>query len=112
MITTLIAIINNEHYGCQDISKFIDRLVARKIPMPHRVRRSQMVTFAAIRLRGPGFKPRPGQKFETGFLLHSHPSSGEDVSPMQGEAIRRHYIKPEYLYLSSGHQHYFSIPVL
>src|SRR6218665_1399537 len=27
-------------------------------------RRSRMVTFTAIRLRGPGFKPRPGQKFE------------------------------------------------
>src|SRR6218665_1466653 len=51
----------------------------------------------AIRLRGPGFKPRPGQKFETRFLLHSHPSGGEGVSPMQGEAIRRLYIKPEYL---------------
>jgi len=23
-----------------------------------------VVTFTAIRLRGPGFKPRPGQKFE------------------------------------------------
>ena len=31
------------------------------------VSRSRVVTFAAIRLRGPGFKPRPsaGQKFET-----------------------------------------------
>src|SRR6218665_1104978 len=27
-------------------------------------RRSRVVTFTAIRLRGPGFKPRPGQKFE------------------------------------------------
>ena len=26
--------------------------------------RSRVVTFTAIRLRGPGFKPRPGQKFE------------------------------------------------
>src|SRR6218665_96450 len=61
------------------------------------VRRSRVVTFAAIRLRGPGFKPRPGQKFETRFMLHSQPSGGEGVSPMQGVATRRHYIKPEYL---------------
>ena len=61
------------------------------------VHRRRVVMFAAIRLRGPGFKPQPGQKFETTFLLHSHPSSGEGVSPVQGEAIRRRYIKPEYL---------------
>src|SRR6218665_3598685 len=61
------------------------------------VHRSRVVMFAAIRLRGPGFKPRPGQKFETRFLLHSHPSGGEGVSPVQGEAIRCRYIKPEYL---------------
>ena len=61
------------------------------------VRCSRVVTFAAIRLRGPGFKPRPGQKFETRFLLHSHPSGGEGMSPVQGEAKGRHYIKPEYL---------------
>jgi len=59
------------------------------------VRRSQLVTFAAIRLQGPGFKPPPGPKFETRFLLHSHPSGGKGVSPVQGEAIRRRYIKPE-----------------
>ena len=58
--------------------------------------RSRVVMFAAIRLWGPRFKPRPGQKFETRFLLHSHPGGGEGVSPMQGEAIRRRYIKPEY----------------
>src|SRR6218665_1803014 len=62
------------------------------------MRRSRVVTFAAIRLQGPGFKPRPGeQEFETRFLLHPHPSGGEGVSPVQGEAIRRRYIKPEYL---------------
>ena len=33
------------------------------------VRRSQVVTFAAIRLRGPVFKPRPGQKFEKEFCF-------------------------------------------
>ena len=56
------------------------------------VARSRVVMFAAIRLRGTGFKPRPRQKFETRFLLHSHPSGGEGVSPVQGEAISDHYI--------------------
>ena len=62
-----------------------------------RVHRSRVVMFAAIRLRGSGFKHRTGQKFETRFLLHLHPSGGEGVSHVQGEAIRRRYIKPEYL---------------
>jgi len=39
----------------------------------------------------------PGQKFETRFLLQAHPSGGEGVSPVKGDAVRRHYIKPEYL---------------
>ena len=59
------------------------------------VRRSRVVTFTVIRLGGAGFKPRPLQKFETKFLLHSHHSGGEGVSAVQGEAIRRRYIKPE-----------------
>ena len=62
-------------------------------------RRSRVVTFTAIRLGGPGFKRRPGQKFETRFLLHSHPNGGEGMSLVQGEAIRLRYIKLEYLYL-------------
>src|SRR6218665_1191728 len=49
--------------------------------------RSRLVTFTAIRLRGPGFKPRPGQTFENGKnMLQTHPSGGEGVSPVQGEA--------------------------
>ena len=40
-------------------------------------RRSRVVTFTAIRLRGPGFNPN---------LLQAHPSGGEGVSPVQGEA--------------------------
>src|SRR6218665_115753 len=56
--------------------------------------RSRVATFAVIRLRGPGFKPQPGEKFETRFLLHSHLSGGEDVPPVQGEVIRSRYIKP------------------
>src|SRR6218665_1211179 len=46
-------------------------------------RRSRVVTFTAIRLRGPGFKPRPGQKFENEnvcFSFQAHPSGGEGVS--------------------------------
>src|SRR6218665_2585119 len=52
------------------------------------VRRSLVVTFAAIRPRGPRFKPRPGQKFETRFLFHAHfcsasgtTTSGTKASP-------------------------------
>ena len=36
------------------------------------VRLSLVVTFPAIRLQGPWFKPRPGQKFETRFLGPQH----------------------------------------
>ena len=51
---------------------------------PTGCRRSRVVTFTAIRLRGPEFKPRPGQKFEN-EIFQAHPSGGEGVSPMQGE---------------------------
>src|SRR6218665_3864716 len=34
---------------------------------------AMMVTFVAVRLQCPRFKPRPGQKFEMRFLLHAHP---------------------------------------
>ena len=37
--------------------------------------RSLVVMFAAIRLQGPRFKPRPGKKFETRFLFHAQPCS-------------------------------------
>src|SRR6218665_1555407 len=70
-----------------------------------------MVTFAATRLRGSGFKPRPGQKFETRFLLHSHPSGGEGVSSVQGEAIRRRYIKAEYFSYPILSYHILSYPI-
>ena len=58
------------------------------------VRCSRVVTFLAIRLQGLGFKPWPEQKFETRFLLHSHPSGIEGMSPVQGEAIGCCYIIP------------------
>src|SRR6218665_4065195 len=60
-------------------------------------RRSRVVTFEAIKLRGPGFKPQQRQKFEMRFLLHSHPSDGEGVSPVPGAAIRRRHTKPQYI---------------
>src|SRR6218665_2612887 len=44
------------------------------------VRRSIVATFAAIRLQGPRFKPRPRQKFETRFLLHAHPCSASGAT--------------------------------
>src|SRR6218665_1609973 len=47
--------------------------VCRKRQLKGGVRRSLVVTFAAIRLRGLRFKPHPQQKFETRFLLHAHP---------------------------------------
>ena len=47
------------------IFRIILRLLSRS--------RSRVVTFTAIRLRGPGFKPRPGQKFENENFLFSSP---------------------------------------
>src|SRR6218665_1050100 len=41
---------------------------------------SLVLMFAAIRLQGPRFKPRPGQKFGSRFLLHAHPGHPE-ISP-------------------------------
>src|SRR6218665_2559548 len=40
-------------------------------PVQWGVRRSPVVTFAAIILQGPRFKPRPGQTFEMRFLHHA-----------------------------------------
>jgi len=48
---------------------------ADQIILSFGVHHSQVVTFTTIRLRGLGLKPWPGQKFETRFLLHSHPSA-------------------------------------
>src|SRR6218665_3043881 len=48
------------------------------------------------------FNSRLGQKFETRFLLHSQPSGGQGVSPVQGEAIRRRYIIPILSYFGSS----------
>ena len=54
---------------------------------------SLVVTFAAIRLLCPRFKLRPGQKFQTRFLLHAHPcsasgttTSGTRASPKPGNS--------------------------
>src|SRR6218665_3419633 len=43
------------------------------------VRRSLVVMFAAIRLQ---FKPWPGQKFETRFLLRAHPCSASGTTTL------------------------------
>src|SRR6218665_3229613 len=80
---------------CEPIRKL--KMGVRRSQVGGGVHLSRVVTFAAIRLRGLGFKPWQGQKFETSFLLHSHPSGGEGVSPVQGEAIRHQCMKPEYL---------------
>src|SRR6218665_645201 len=57
---------------------------------------SLVVTFAAIKLQGPRFKPRPRQKFETRFLLHVHPCSASgtttlctNASPKSGNSPKR-----------------------
>src|SRR6218665_1447094 len=54
-----------------------------------------MVTFAAIRLQGQRFKPRPGQKFETKFLLCARlcsasgtTASGTRASPKPGNSTK------------------------
>jgi len=58
------------------------------------VRRSRVVTFTAIidcEIRGSV----GAEIWKRKFLLHSHSSGGEGVSSVQGEVIRRRYIKPE-----------------
>ena len=39
---------------------------------------SLVVMFAAIRLPGPRFKPRPGQKFGSRFMLPAHPKTSSE----------------------------------
>src|SRR6218665_2746296 len=43
---------------------------------------SLVVMFVAIRLQGPRFKPLPGQKFETRFLLHAHLCSASGTTTL------------------------------
>ena len=52
-----------------------------------RVRSSLVVPFAAITLQGSRFKPRPGQKSETRFLLHVHPCSASGTTTSDTIAI-------------------------
>ena len=57
-----------------------------------------VVTFAAIRLQGPRFKPRPGQKFETRFLLHVHscsPLGPQHRVPEPGDGLSNTGESPE-----------------
>ena len=67
-------------------------------------RRSQVVTFTAIRLRCPGFKPRPGQQFENeNFCLKKISASGAPqrwwrrVTRAGWGQLRHGCIKPDFL---------------
>src|SRR6218665_543923 len=63
-------------------------------------RRSRVVTFTAIRLRGPGFKPRPGQKFENeNVCFRRTPAVVMACHPCRLRLIknlRRRYVKPDF----------------
>ena len=52
-------------------------------------RRSRVVTFTAIRLRGPAFKPRPGQKFENkNFCFRRTPAVVKACHPCRVRQIK------------------------
>ena len=54
---------------------------------PLRGRCSRVVTFTAIRLRGPGFKAGQGRNLKTKIFASGAPQrGGEGVSLVQGEA--------------------------
>ena len=57
-------------------------------------RHSWVVTFMAIRLRGPGFKPRPENK---NFCFRRTPAVVKACHRAGWGQLRRRYIKPEYL---------------
>src|SRR6218665_2060086 len=53
-------------------------------------RRSRVVTFTAIRLRGPGFKPRLGQTFENEtFCFRRTPAVVKACRPCRARLIKR-----------------------
>ena len=61
-------------------------------------RRSGVVTFTAIRLRDPGFKPRPGHKFENeNFCFRHTPAVVKACHPSGWGYLRHRYIKPDFL---------------
>src|SRR6218665_3257203 len=61
-------------------------------------RRSRVVTFTAIRLRGPGFKSWPGQKFENeNFCFRRTPAVLKACHLCRMRPIKTRSIKPEYL---------------
>jgi len=52
-------------------------------------RRNRVVTFTAIRLRGPGFKPRPGQKLENeNFCFRRTPAVVKACHPCRVRLIK------------------------
>src|SRR6218665_1351346 len=58
--------------------------------------RSRGVTLTGIRLRGPGLKPRPGQKFENeNFCFRRTPAVVKVCLPCSVRPIKTRYIKPE-----------------
>src|SRR6218665_3739585 len=66
--------------------------------------RSRVVMFTAIRLRGPGFKPRPGQKFENeNFCFRRTPAVVNACHPCRVRPIKTplyktlYWLKPDYL---------------
>src|SRR6218665_3375486 len=66
-------------------------------------RRSRVVKFTATRLRGPGFKPRPGQKFENeNFCFKRTPTVVKACHPRRVR-LRRRYIKPDFLSYVQGY---------
>src|SRR6218665_1256376 len=59
---------------CECLHSLCEKMQSVKILL---CRRSRVVSFTAIRLRGPGFKPRPGQKFENeNFCFRRTPAQG------------------------------------
>ena len=60
--------------------------------------RSRVVTFTAIRLRGPGFKPRPGQRFENeNFCFRRTPSVVKACHPCRVRLIKTPLYKTDFL---------------
>src|SRR6218665_1847671 len=78
-------------FVCVGRSVCLQYIIYTKIPG----RRSLVVTFAAISLRDPRFKPRPNQKFETKCLLPAHPMlrSGTITSPVPSLETHHEQVK-------------------
>ena len=70
--------------------------------------RSRVVTFTVIRLQGPGFKPRPGQKFENeNFCFKCIPAVVKACHPPCRVTLIK--TSPDFLFLSEYTSMYASI---